>query len=191
MDILTDMDIASWLKMNCEVSGNIIIDNELINIDGNIKIISKITRIPVKFGVVTSNFYCYNNQLISLEGAPREVGGSFNCYNNNLTSLVGAPDKVGGGFNCSFNQLTSLVGAPRVVGGGFYCYGNKLTSLEGAPREVGGSFNCLDNKLISLEGLPDIGDDFSCNDYLKDGFEYKWWRIKRFLKSNFKGDYHE
>ena len=31
----------------------------------------------VKFGVVDGYFYCYDNQLTSLVGAPQEVGGSF------------------------------------------------------------------------------------------------------------------
>jgi hypothetical protein len=49
------------------------------------------------------------------------VGGSFFCYNNRLTSLIGAPQTVGGTFDCVFNQLTTLAGAPQKVGGYFYC----------------------------------------------------------------------
>ena len=55
--------------------------------------------------------------------------GSFSCTNNNLTSLEGAPREVKGDFNCSDNNLTSLEGAPREVKGDFYCYNNNLTSL--------------------------------------------------------------
>ena len=29
----------------------------------------------IRFGSVVGNFYCHNNQLTSLEGAPREVRG--------------------------------------------------------------------------------------------------------------------
>ena len=154
-----NMDITSWLKKNCKVSGNITVSNGLVNVDGDIKIINKITKILVKFGVVTGNFWCSGNQLISLEGAPNKVGGNFDCSYNQLTSLVGAPDKVGGGFHCYGNQLTSLVGAPKLVGGGFYCFDNQLTSLD---------------------GLPDVVGDLRCD--LKDNFEYKWWKIKRFLR---------
>ena len=75
------------------------------------------------------------------------VGGDFYCSNNQLTSLEGAPEKVGGDFSCSYNQLTSLTGAPKEVGGGFYCYSNQLTSLKGAPKEVGGDFFCDNNPL--------------------------------------------
>ena len=47
-----------------------------------------------------------------------EVTGFFGCcyYNNNLTSLEGSPKIVGGDFDCSDNYLTSLEGAPTAVG---------------------------------------------------------------------------
>ena len=88
----------------------------------------------VRFGKIGGKFYCDNNQLTTLEGAPREVGGYFSCDNNQLTTLEGAPQKVGGRFYCKYNQLTSLEGAPQEVGGDFYCDNNQLTTLEGAPR---------------------------------------------------------
>ena len=119
----------------------------------------------VKFGKVNGSFYCENNQLTSLEGAPQTVGGNFWCHKNQLTSLVGAPQKVGEGFYCHGNQLTTLVGAPKRVGGGFVCYDNHLTSLEGAPQSVGGYFRCGWNQLTSLVGAPQsVGGDFYCDD---------------------------
>jgi len=139
----------------------------------------------VKFGVVGGHFYCDNNSLTSLVGAPQEVGGSFSCeYNrlisldgapqlvywsfkcsyNRLTSLVGAPQKVNGFFNCSGNQLTSLVGAPQRVDVDFNCSGNQLTSLVGAPQKVGGRIDCSYNSLTSLEGTPQsVGGYFDCS----------------------------
>jgi len=108
----------------------------------------------VRFGVVTGDFYCHDNSLTSLEGAPQEVGKYFDCSNNSLTSLVGAPKKVGRSFYCSNNSLTNLVGAPKKVRGDFYCHTNKLTSLVGAPQKVGETFDCSRNKLTSLEGAP-------------------------------------
>lgn len=38
--------------------------------------------IPVNFGVVTGHFACDTNQLTSLDGAPKEVGGNFYCHDN-------------------------------------------------------------------------------------------------------------
>ena len=113
---------------------------------------------------VGGEFYCSNNKLTSLEGAPQIVGRDFECYYNNLTSLKGAPQKVGRNFDCSKLGLTSLEGAPQKVGGCFDCSENKLTSLEGAPQTVGGNFWCYKNQLTSLEGAPqEVGGWFDCH----------------------------
>ncbi|MBO4625800.1 MAG: PcfJ domain-containing protein [Alphaproteobacteria bacterium] len=113
---------------------------------------------------IRDDFYCSDNQLTSLAGAPQKVGGDFECSGNQLTSLNGAPEKVGGYFDCSRNQLTSLNGAPEKVGGDFDCSYNQLTSLNGAPKEVAGSFECLHNQLTSLNGAPEkVGGNFYCS----------------------------
>ena len=52
--------------------------------------------------IVKGGFYCPNNSLTSLEGAPKEVGGYFFCHNNSLTSLEGAPKEIGGNLWISF-----------------------------------------------------------------------------------------
>ena len=51
-------------------------------------------------------FYCSHNQLTSLEGEPKEVGG-FYC-GPQLTDLVGSPVETDDNSKCSWNQLTSL-----------------------------------------------------------------------------------
>ena len=118
----------------------------------------------VKFGMFGGDFFCTDNALTSLVGAPLKVGGYFYCNDNALTSLAGSPQSVRY-FHCENNRLTSLVGAPLEVGGDFYCDDNSLTSLIGAPREVGGGFYCHDNALTSLEGAPlKVGRDFVCSD---------------------------
>ena len=117
----------------------------------------------INFGKVTGYFNCSKLNLISLKGAPTEVGGDFDCSFNQLTSLEGAPQKVGGIFDCFNNKLTSLEGAPKEVGGDFYCHSNQLTSLEGAPQKVGGIFNCSENQLTSLKGAPQkVVGTFNC-----------------------------
>jgi hypothetical protein len=117
----------------------------------------------VAFGHVKGGFYCSDNQLTSLEGAPQTVDGDFYCIENRLTSLEGAPQTVNGNFACNNNQITSLEGAPQKVGG-FSCDGNQLTSLEGAPQKVGG-FSCDGNQLTSLEGAPQtVRGEFYCDD---------------------------
>ena len=118
----------------------------------------------VKFGMVDDSFYCGNNALTSLVGAPQEVGHDFDCRNNQLTSLVGAPQEVGHDFDCMNNQLTSLMGAPQEVGRDFDSRNNALTSLVGAPQVINGSFDCGNNALASLEGAPHkVGKGFWCD----------------------------
>ena len=118
----------------------------------------------INFGKVTGNFDCSRLDLISLKGAPQEVGGSFKCWGNKLTSLEGAPRTVGGDFSCQDNQLTSLEGAPKEVGGSFECHYNQLTSLEGAPQTIGESFYCFGNQLTSLKGAPQtVKKNFYCS----------------------------
>ena len=60
----------------------------------------------VRFGKVGSAFYCNDNELTSLEGAPLEVGEDFICYSNQLTTLEGAPRKVGRQFTCYKNSVS-------------------------------------------------------------------------------------
>ena len=36
----------------------------------------------IRFGHINGGFYCDNNQITSLEGAPQTVGGGFYCTNN-------------------------------------------------------------------------------------------------------------
>lgn len=117
--------------------------------------------------VVQGNFICDNNNLTSLQGAPRAVGGNFSCDHNQLKNLQGAPKTVGGYFSCSHNQLADLYGGPQTVGGGFWCKHNNLMSLHGAPSSVGGDFECYANRLTSLYGAPaSVGGDFVCYDNL-------------------------
>ena len=124
---------------------------------------------------IKGNFICSDcASLISLKGAPKEVGGIFDCgYCDSLTSLKGSPEKVGGDFDCDYcKSLISLEGAPKEVGRDFDCFNcDSLTSLEGAPKEVGGDFSCFKCKsLTSLKGAPKVvGGDFYCRS-CKGGF---------------------
>jgi hypothetical protein len=119
-----------------------------VDVDGNVNLFERgLKKLPLKFGKVGGYFSCRNNQLITLEGAPKVVSGNFYCSRNQLTTLEGSPKEVGCGFNCDYNRLTTLEGAPKEVGGSFYCSYNQLATLEGAPKEVGGEFYCSYNPL--------------------------------------------
>ena len=92
---------------------------------------------------VEGDFDCKVKGLKSLSGISfGHVSGSFFCSNNQLTTLAGAPQTVDGNFSCDNNQLTTLAGAPQTVGESFFCYYNQLTSLVGAPQTVDGNFSC-------------------------------------------------
>jgi hypothetical protein len=78
------------------------------------------------------DFFCDDNQLTDLTGAPRSVQGGFYCNNNNLISLKGAPPACAE-FDCSGNPLTSLAGGPRDAMK-LYCDNTPLSSLEHAPE---------------------------------------------------------
>lgn len=125
----------------------------LVNVDGDVNISDRgLDKIPVKFGRVSGYFDCsLNNNLVTLEGSPRSVGGDFYSSNINLTNLKGAPESVGGDFYCTHSKLTSLEGAPNSVARDFVCRSNRLTSLEGAPNSVGGGFFCNNNKIIDFK----------------------------------------
>ena len=106
----------------------------LVDVDGSVYLSGReLTKLPLKFGRVSDDFYCYNNKLTTLEGGPVEVGGDFYCDNNKLITLEGGPKQVGGDFNCSNNNLTTLEGSPKWVGGDFSCSNNNLTTLEHFP----------------------------------------------------------
>jgi hypothetical protein len=126
---------------------NYTIVDGLVNVNGDVDLYGiDLKKLPVKFGIVTGNFYCGSNNLTDLKGSPKEVHGN---------------------FSCGFNYLTDLKGSPNIVRGDFSCINNKLTSLEGSPKEVGGIFSCYSNdQLISLKGAPDLIErsQFVCSD---------------------------
>ena len=133
------------------------IKNYTINSDGSIDVdgyvnlsFMNLTKLPIKFRKVIDNFFCSNNKLTSLEGAPIHVGGNFYCDKNRLTSLEGSPAHVGGYFSCYHNKVKSLEGGPYYVGGHFSFSNNNITSLEGVPSHIGGVFDCEYNPVYKV-----------------------------------------
>ena len=119
----------NWLDKCVKGSWELNPQTGLINVDGNFYCSEQgLTDFKgVRFGKVSEHFDCCDNQLTSLEGAPKTVGGDFYCHDNQLTTLVGAPKTVGGSFDCDDNELTTLEGAPQKVDGGFYCNDNPVS----------------------------------------------------------------
>ena len=68
---------------------NYTINNGLVDVDASVNLSSrKLTKLPLQFGKVTGNFFCNDNQLTTLEGGPKEVGGDFYCVNNPLPKEI-------------------------------------------------------------------------------------------------------
>ena len=76
---LTEEQIK-WLNKCAAGSWKLNRQTGLINVDGNFDCSGQgLTDFKVvKFGKVSGNFYCNNNQLTSLEGAPQSVSRRFN-----------------------------------------------------------------------------------------------------------------
>ena len=119
----------------------------LVDVEGNALLHNQtFQKLPVAFGRVSGHFDLEGcEQLLTLEGSPREVGEYFDCQGCiSLKSLEGAPQRVSGGLYCNgCTGLQSLKGAPESVGKSFWCNGcTGLQSLKGAPESVGKSFWC-------------------------------------------------
>ena len=161
----TIKDVEKWLEKHgiksYSISGNL-----HVNVNENVDLKNKIEEdfLPVKFEKINGYFDISDNNLISLEGCPKEVQKDFDCSNNNLTSLFGAPQSVGD-FDCSNNSISSLSYSPKEIDGFFNCSNNNLISIEGSPRTIKGYFKCSNNSLTSLKGSPKyILQYFDCSD---------------------------
>jgi len=121
-------EIIDWLsEMNIK---NYSLRDNLVDVDGSVFLFEmNLKVIPVQFGIVKGDFYCYGNNLKSLKGCPQTVGGSFSCSWNKLESLEGSPKTVGGDFGCSRNNLKSLKYLPDIKGE-LHCDDNLKDSEE-------------------------------------------------------------
>lgn len=99
--------IKAWLDKN-GIKNYTINSKGEVDIDGRVVLTnSHLSEFPnyIQFNIVKRDFYCSHNELISLRGCPREVGGKFDCSYNKLTTLEGSPEKVGGDFDCHNNVI--------------------------------------------------------------------------------------
>jgi hypothetical protein len=90
--------------------------DDTIDVNGEVDLnerLGDMEKLPVKFGKVSGDFSCGNNNLTTLEGCPKYVGGDFLCGQNKLTTLEHCPNYVGERFGCSINNLTTLKGIEK------------------------------------------------------------------------------
>ena len=113
-----------------KIDGTYELVDGVYNVDGNVRLIRECEKLPFKFGKVSGDFSCSNNNLKTLKGAPKSVGGYFYCFGNNLNSLEGCPKYVDGCFFCFGNNLNSLEGCPKSVDGYFFCDENLYNTKE-------------------------------------------------------------
>ena len=124
VDLNTKEGIKEWLDL-MEIKNYKVNEDLIVDVNDDINIYNKgLTEIPIQFGIVKGDFYCYHNNLKSLEGCPIKVNGDFCCSRNKLTSLEYASEIINGNFDCSFNNLKSLKYTPKEIKGYFNCYGN-------------------------------------------------------------------
>lgn len=117
-----------------KIDDYIINDDLSIDVNGDVWLAHlKKYHIPINFNIVKGYFNCYDSKLITLEGAPKEVGDYFSCGSNKLTSLEYSPIYVGNHYSCDNNELYSLKGIPNKIYGHFNCEVNNLKSLEYFP----------------------------------------------------------
>ena len=91
-----------------------------IDVNGDVDLYNKgFVELPLTFNKVTGCFDCGYNNLTTLEGCPRWVGGFFYCSRNRLSSLEFSPDYVGDYFECTGNDLTDNY-CDTEIGGYFY-----------------------------------------------------------------------
>jgi hypothetical protein len=137
-------------------------NNYLISLDGiaedahnisapgnSLEDISALNGRPIK-----ENLFLHNNFLKSLDGCPKEIGGSLDLSECNLSSLKGCSIKVVKNFDCSGNELTSLEGGPSFVGGYYDCGNNSITSLEGIASNKMKWIDASNNQIYSVIDLP-------------------------------------
>ena len=149
-----------WCKQHLP-KGNWKVNEEgLVDVEGEVYLRGQITlqEFPVPFGKVSGWFDiegCEN--LLTLEGGPREVGGYFDCRGCiSLKNLKGAPKEVNGSFWCHrCTGLQSLEGAPRHVSRGFAC--DNCTGLPDWVHSLAKDYN--ENK-ISWEELLQLNEKF-------------------------------
>lgn len=83
-----------WIDSLC-IKNSIVNGDLTVNVKGNVDINGyNLYHIPVQFGKVDGDFYCCNNELKSLKGCPKYVGGDFEFFNNQLYDLRYFPENV-------------------------------------------------------------------------------------------------
>ena len=149
--------INKFLNDNYNIKGTYNINkNNEVDINGDISVkndeLEYLTNDLFTFGIINGAFDCGGSDILSLHGGPTYVKKMFNCcYCDNLINLDGSPKEVGAMTCSNCRSLKSLYGAPEKINGNFLCTKcHNLSSLDGMPKYIDGSF--------SFENCPKIKD---------------------------------
>lgn len=133
--------------------------------------------------IYNNNIELQSSGITSLEGLPKEIGGSLYIRSNLLTTLEHCSSRVLGNIDCSNNNLISLKGSPKEINGSFNCQNNNLTSLKGRPKKVKGFFICKNNPDLKDVKQEIIENQIKSSYYLTDERFFDFEEIKEeFLK---------
>jgi len=95
-------------------------------------------KMPMRFNSVKENFIIHDEDITSLEGSPKSVGGMFKATGTAITSLVGGPQIVKGDFHINdCSKLKTLAGGPTEVGGDYDCGDTILSDTAGIAKSIG------------------------------------------------------
>lgn len=116
LNIILTMEVdVEKIKSECDKYG---ITNYSINNDGSIDVFQDVRmgyysliRIPLKFNFIDGDLNLSGNNLVSLEGCPKNLTGSLSLlHNKNLKNLEHSPEEVGRIIHLRFSGIESLDG---------------------------------------------------------------------------------
>jgi len=146
-----------------------------VDVDGTVNLrYRSLTKLPLRFGKVTGYFYCYKNQLTTLEGSPYWVGKNFDCSNNELTTLEGGPKTVISRYYCSNNQLVNFKGFPEDYEGNYVNFDKNpvYKELENIIGEKTNEFIYWCNEFDAIDDQGKVIPERMEEVYQKIGLEY-------------------
>jgi Leucine-rich repeat (LRR) protein len=96
-------------------------------------------------------FYCYENQLTSLDVSNNSALTELDCYFSQLTNLDVSNNTSLRYLDCGENQLTSLNLSGNTALSTLFCDGNQLTNLDVSNNTSLTQLGCSSNQLSSLD----------------------------------------
>ena len=149
-------------------------DSLVVDVQGNVDISNaQLTRIPFQFGFVMGNFNCSDNHLTSLKGSPKECM-CFYCYNNQLTTLEYAPEIVSHTLNCMNNRITNFTGINIEILHTFDCQDNPLEieNLDLSGITMKSPHNSNEDIIFTTEeALPELPEFFQVDDIYAENYD--------------------